>query len=132
MTTWPKEQLRKIAEADDLLISPLREDGGTYGRPTWICSVAIDDALYVRTYKGRNSRWYKATVRQNAGRIITAAMKKHVLFEPIAGPINEAIDDAYRAKYHDSSYLSSMIGRRARSATVTIMPRYDPLINQNP
>jgi hypothetical protein len=71
MTTWPKEQLRKIAEADDLLISPLREDGVTYGRPTWICSVAIDDALYVRTYKGRNSRWYKATVRQNAGRIIT-------------------------------------------------------------
>jgi hypothetical protein len=27
MTTWPKDQLKKIAEADDLHIAPLREDG---------------------------------------------------------------------------------------------------------
>jgi hypothetical protein len=37
-------------------------------------------------------------------------------------PINDRIDDAYRAKYHGSSFLSSMIGARARSATV-VMPR---------
>jgi hypothetical protein len=79
--------------------APPREEGVTYGTPTWICSVAVDDALYMRTYKGRNSRWCKAAARQNAGRIITAAMTKDVLFEPTAGPINEAIDDAYRAKY---------------------------------
>ena len=30
MTAWPKDELRKIAEADDLHISPLREDGATY------------------------------------------------------------------------------------------------------
>jgi hypothetical protein len=29
----------------------------------------------------------------------------------------------YRAKYHDSTYLSPMIGARARSATVKAMPR---------
>jgi hypothetical protein len=27
MTTWSKDELRKIAEADDLHISPFREDG---------------------------------------------------------------------------------------------------------
>lgn len=27
---------RKIADADDLRISPFREDGVTYGTPTWI------------------------------------------------------------------------------------------------
>jgi hypothetical protein len=31
MTTWSKDELRKIAEADDLYISPFREDGSTYG-----------------------------------------------------------------------------------------------------
>ena len=36
------------ALADDLHISPFREDGVTYGTPTWIWSVAVDDALYVR------------------------------------------------------------------------------------
>jgi len=44
-------------------------------------------------------------------------------FEPVEGPINERIDDAYRAKYHGSLYLSPMIGARARSATVKVMPR---------
>jgi hypothetical protein len=27
MSSWPKNELTKIAEADDLHISPLREDG---------------------------------------------------------------------------------------------------------
>jgi hypothetical protein len=31
MTTWSKDELRRIAEADDLHISPLREDGTSYG-----------------------------------------------------------------------------------------------------
>lgn len=48
MAAWPNEELRKIAEADDLHISPFREDGVTYGTPTWIWSVVVDDALYVR------------------------------------------------------------------------------------
>jgi hypothetical protein len=123
MTPWLKDALRKIAEADDLYISPLREDGTTYGTPTWIWSVAVDDALYVRAYSGRNSRWYQAAVQQKAGRITAAGMTMDVTFEPLAGPINDLIDSAYRAKYHDSPYLSPMIGSRARSATVKVMPR---------
>jgi len=123
MTTWSEEELRKIAEADDLNIAPFREDGMTYGTPTWIWSVAVDDALYVRGYNGQNSRWYQAAVRQKAGRIIAAGMTKEVTFEPVDGPIHDRIDEAYRAKYHSSPYLKPMIGARARSATVSIMPR---------
>jgi hypothetical protein len=123
MTTWSKAELRKIAEADDLHISPFREDGVTYGTPTWIWSVAVADALYVRAYNGRNSRWYQAAVRQKAGRITVASMTKEVTFEPVDGAINDLIDDAYRAKYHGSPYLSPMVGARARSATVKVTPR---------
>jgi len=36
MTAWRREELRKIAEADDLHISPFRDDGITYSTPTWI------------------------------------------------------------------------------------------------
>jgi hypothetical protein len=64
MSTWSKQELLRIAEADDLHISPFREDGVTYGTPTWIWSVAVDDALYVRGYNGRESRWYQAAARQ--------------------------------------------------------------------
>jgi hypothetical protein len=123
MTSWSKDELRKIADADDLHISPFREDGATYGTPTWIWSVAVDDALYVRGYNGQRSRWYQAALRQKAGRIIAAGLTKEVVFEPVNGSINDRIDEAYRAKYRASSYLSPMIGARARSATVKIMPR---------
>jgi hypothetical protein len=123
ITTWSKEELRRIAEADDLHISPFRGDGVTYGTPTWIWSVAVENLLYVRAYYGLKSRWYQAAVRQKAGRIIAAGMTKEVTFEPVDGPINDRIDDAYRAKYHDSPYLSPMIGARARAATVKVMPR---------
>ena len=39
MVTWSQDELRKIAEADDLHISPFREDGVIY-TPPWIWSVA--------------------------------------------------------------------------------------------
>ncbi|SEP21675.1 hypothetical protein SAMN04487895_1318 [Paenibacillus sophorae] len=47
---------------------------------------------------------------------------KEVAFEPVDGPINDLIDDAYRVKYHSSPYLNPMIGARARSATIKIIP----------
>jgi hypothetical protein len=123
MTAWSKSELRKIAEADDLHIAPFREDGVTYGTPTWIWSVAVDDAIYMRGYNGRKSRWYQAAVRQKAGRILAAGMTKEVTFEPVDGSINDRIDEAYRAKYRGSPYLKPMIGAGARSATVKIMPQ---------
>lgn len=127
MAQWSKEELRKIAQADDLHISPFREDSVTYGTPTWIWSVAVDDALYARGYNGQKSRWYQAAVRQKAGRIKAAGMTKEVTFEAVEGRVNDRmndrIDDAYRMKYHSSPYLSPMIGKKARAATVRIMPR---------
>ncbi|SRR6266851_3114334 len=85
MTKWSKDELRKIGEADDLHISPFREDGVTYGTPTWIWSVAVEHELYVRAYNGQNSRWYQAAMRQKAGRITVASMTKEVTFEPSRG-----------------------------------------------
>jgi hypothetical protein len=123
MSPWPKNELRRIAATDDLHIAPLRDDGQTYGTLTWIWSVVMDDDLYVRAYSGKNSRWYKAALRQKAGRIAAAGMTKEVLFEPVDGPINDRIDEAYRAKYKGSPYLTPMITGGARTATVKITPR---------
>lgn len=121
--TWVKDDIEKIATTDDLHIAPFREDGRTHGTPTWIWSVVVDGGLYVRAYNGRNSRWYKAAVKQRAGRITAAGMTRDVAFEPVNGPIGGRIDDAYRAKYAGSSHLGSMVSERARAATIRIMPR---------
>ncbi len=124
MSPWPMDELRKIAETDDLHIAPLRDDGATHGTPTWIWSVAVDDHLFVRAYHGKESRWYQAARRQRAGRITAAGMTIDVSFEAVEeGAINERVDEAYRAKYKGSPYLGSMVAGRARSATIRIAPR---------
>jgi hypothetical protein len=122
MRTWPEEEIRKIAESDDLHIAPFRDDGKTYGTPTWIWSVVVDGDVYVRPYNGQQSRWYVAAIRQKAGRVTAAGMTKEVAFERIEGPISDRIDAAYRAKYASSPYLAPMISDRTRSATVRITP----------
>ena len=122
MPGWSEEELSKIAEADDLHISPFREDGVTYGTPTWIWSVVVDGDLYVRAYNGQKSRWYQAAMKQKKGKISVAGITKEVHFESVDGAINGRVDEAYRAKYKSSPYLEPMIGARARSATVKIKP----------
>jgi hypothetical protein len=122
MSEWLKDELDRISKTDDLHISPFRDDGTTYGTPTWIWSVVVDTALYMRAYNGQSSRWYQAAMRQKAGRVTAAGITKDVVFEPVDAAMNDRIDDAYRAKYNGSPYLRPMIGPGARSATVKVMP----------
>ncbi|WP_288823791.1 DUF2255 family protein [uncultured Paraburkholderia sp.] len=118
-----QDQLNRIVQADDLHISPLRDDGKTYGTPTWIWCVQVEGELYVRGYNGTTSRWYQAAVKQRAGRISAAGSVIDVAFEPVPGPVNDAIDEAYRAKYRTSPYLAPMISNRTRAATIKVTPR---------
>jgi hypothetical protein len=65
-----------------------------------------------------------APLREDGRRRITAAgTTSEVCFEPAEKSMNDRIDDCYRKKYHGSPYLEPMIGARARSATVRILPR---------
>jgi hypothetical protein len=114
------EEIVQIAQNDDFHIAPLRENGITYGTPTWIWSVMVDNMLFVRAYNGTRSGWYKAAIKQKAGKIEAAGIVKKVRFEPVSGDINDRIDEAYRKKYSDSPYLASMIRERARASTVRV------------
>lgn len=112
--TWDETRLKLIANTDDLKISPFRDDGVTYGTPTWIWSVVVDRDLYVRGYNGKKSRRYQAAVHQTAGRISAAGMTIEVSFDPVDGAINDRIDDAYRANQVRQERLSGCDDRRTR------------------
>lgn len=123
MIQWNKSDLQKIAETDDLHIAPLRDDGVTYGTPTWIWSVVVDNQLFVRPYNGKRSSWYKAAISQKAGQIEAAGLTRQVNFEQESDDaVNRRIDDAYRTKYKGSPYLNAMIESGPRSATIKILP----------
>ena len=120
---WTKDELGKIGDSDDLHISPFREDGKTYGTPTWIWSVVVGEGLYVRAYHGKRSRWYKAAVDQKAGRISATGKTYEVRFEPVHGAVNDDIDEAYKVKYKSSKYLRPMVAEGPRSATIKIVKK---------
>lgn len=120
---WNPDELSAIDRADDLKIAPLREDGKTFGTPTWIWAVVVDGRLYVRAWNGPASRWYRAARARNAGQIRAAGATRDVTFEKVDdAALNDRIDDAYRTKYAGSAYLPPMVGAGPRSATVCIHP----------
>lgn len=121
--TWPEATLSAIDTADDLKVSPLREDGVAYGTPTWIWCVVVDGDLYVRAYYGTGSRWYAAAAARPDGRIHAAGDMYDVTFEPAAADLTDRIDQAYGTKYGDSPYLGTMVSDRARAACFRVRPR---------
>lgn len=124
MTEWATEEIQRIREGDDFHVAPFRADGVTPGTLTWIWSVVVDDAVYVRAYNGTSSRWYGSAVAQGAGHISTGGVVRNVTFSPVreAG-LNERIDEAYRTKYAGSPYLPTMLTDRVRAASVRVDPR---------
>jgi len=123
MSSWSKDDLRAIAENDDLFVSPFREDGITYGTPTQTWALVIDGDVYVRAASGQVSRWYQAALSQRAGRVRVADKNYEVTFEPAGEDVSDAIDAAYEAKYPGSSAVPIMQGDGPKSATVRISPR---------
>src|SRR5690349_4595291 len=99
MAAWTADQLKAIAENDDLFVSPFRQDGTTLGTPTQTWALVVGGNVYVRAASGPTSRWYQAAITQKAGRVRVAGQYYDVTFEG-AGDENEAaIDAGYEAKY---------------------------------
>ena len=119
---WRAAELALIVQADDFQVAPYRDNHVSLADPTWTWSVAVDGELYARAYNGVRAGWYKSAMRERAGQISVAGMKRLVAFEPVTGTINEKIDSAYRAKYRGSRYLEAMLSERASAATVRIKP----------
>ena len=121
---WDQQKLETFATADDLHVSPFREDGKTYGTPTWIWSVVVDGKLYARAVHGKKSSWNHAAVTQGAGRIRLAGGTYEVTFTPIDDPsLWDRIDEAYRTKYAGSPYIKDVTGQVQRESTVRIDPK---------
>jgi hypothetical protein len=124
MTSWTTDELNTFGVADEIGIEPLRRDGTLRNSVTiWI--VRLGDALYVRSAYGRRAGWFRAAQMGHEGRLRAGSMEKDVRFVDADPKLNDAIDNAYRAKYrsHGASYVNMMIAAEARSATLKLIPK---------
>jgi hypothetical protein len=125
MATWTKDELRKIAAAEELEIASVGRDG-TVGKPVTIWVVRQGDDLYVRSWKGEQGAWFRATQVRHAGHIDAGGVGKDVAFVAEAdNSINDDIDAAYRTKYrsHGGQYVDPMVAPTARGTTIKLVPR---------
>jgi len=124
MSEWTAEELDAIAAADELEIAALREDGSLRPFVTiWV--VRVGDDLYVRSYRGRGSSWFRSVLRHPQGQIRAGGVDREVAFAESADVDQDAIDRAYRTKYagYASTYVDPMVGPDARAATLRVDAR---------
>ncbi len=125
MATWTNDDLRKIAAAEELELAAVRR-AGSLGNPVTIWVVRVGDELYVRSWKGHNGAWFRATQARQAGHIKAGGVGKDVTFVPEAdATINDRIDAEYRRKYrrHGGRYVDPMVAATARATTIKLVPR---------
>ncbi len=124
MNMWSDNELNKIGNSEELLISSLRADG-TSRKPRIIWVVRLGNDIYVRSVNGRNSAWFRGAQTRHEGRIRAGGVDKDVTFvEESDSNINDQIDSAYAAKYRRyASIIPSINDPKARAATIKLVPR---------
>jgi len=124
MSDWTREELDRIGAAEELQIASLRPDG-TLRPYTTIWVVRVGDELYVRSYQGRNGRWFRHALDRPEGRIRAGGVEQDVAFQGAGTGDHEAIDAAYRTKYarYASTYVEPMLTPDAVAATLRLISR---------
>lgn len=117
-------ELERIGTADEIAISTYRHDGTLRAFvPIWI--VAVDGALYVRSYRGAGGAWYRHAAAGDAGAIHVGNHQHAVTFTRPGPETRGAIDAGYRAKYarYGETYLRPMLAGPAVAATLQLIPQ---------
>jgi hypothetical protein len=123
MADWNPTELERIASAREIEVSSLREDGALT-KPVTIWAVRVEDELYVRSVRGGSGGWFKAAEQRHEGRIETDSTAVDVAFEDAPHHLDEAIDEAYKAKYgYPSDSVDSVTSDAARATTIRVVPR---------
>ncbi|MGW0683433.1 DUF2255 family protein [Streptomyces sp. NPDC002754] len=123
MTRWTPGELDQLTRADELVIFPATTDETPRnGTPIWM--VVVDDALYVRAYRGRGSRWFSHALQAGRGRIEAGGLTTNVTFTDAQGEHAAAIDRAYRTKYshYSGQVVDPMAAPDAHDATLRVEP----------
>jgi hypothetical protein len=124
MSDWSPDELDKVGAADELQIAASRLDGTL--RPfTTIWVVRVGDDLYVRSYRGRGSRWFRSVLQRPEGRIRAGGVTRDVAFAEPQAADHGAIDQAYRAKYrrYGKAYVDPVVSTTAHTATLQLLAR---------
>jgi hypothetical protein len=112
---WTPDELALLAGRQSLVLIV----GDEASDEVEIGMVVVDDQLYVRAYRGPQSRWYQASRKHGRGRIrIDEVVRDVTLHTDDPGPLDQ-IDQAFIAKYGTAA-AGLVTSTAAREATIRI------------
>lgn len=120
MTDWTRTDLRAIDRAGELRVAAHRPDG-TLRDPRIVWHVVVDGALYIRSVRGIDGAWYRGVQRTGTGSIDSGGVRAEVVFTH-DDTRDDAIDEAYRAKYGTGSAVDHITNATARGTTLRVDP----------
>src|SRR4051794_19713938 len=123
MSAWSDDELRRIAETEELDIAPVRRNGELRSAtPIWV--VRAGDALYVRGAYGANKGWHGVARTSRRARISAGGTQRDVAIEDADQSVFDAVDAAYRFKYGSryTSIVDSITDAEHRATTLRLVP----------
>jgi hypothetical protein len=124
MSAWTDDELRRIAEAEELQMAPVRRNGDLRrATPIWV--VRAGDDLYVRAAYGANEGWHGVARSSRRARIGAGGVERDVTVEDAdAGALDE-VDAAYRNKYGGryAQIVDSITDDQHRATTLRLVPQ---------
>ena len=87
--------------------------------------VRIDDELYVRSAYGPENGWFRRALASGEGRVRGGGIERDVRYEVPGPEVQEALDDAYHAKYdrYGKGMVRTVVSPDAARSTLRLAPR---------
>ena len=121
-SAWTDDDLRRIGDAQELEIAPVRRNGELRRRtPIW--AVCAGDDVYVRAAYGSGSGWYGVARASGRARIWADRVERDVTIEDADGSVLDAVDAGYREKYGQyASIVDKINDAEHRATTLRLVP----------
>jgi len=123
MSEWTPQEVHAISEIEEVHVAPLTGDG-TPQDGVVIWAVTNGSEVFIRSVRGAKGRWYRR-IRETGRAVFTAGdISREVAFEPVNEIQNQAVTDAYNAKYaaQPDEYRLPMVEGPSVETTLKVVP----------
>ena len=118
--SFPRATLELFDRTREVDIETRSAKGTAHTVPIWI--VVDGDDVFVRTYRGKTSRWYRELLAR-PGAIVADGKRVRVRAEhAVEAAAIQRTSDGYRKKYPKSGSLDSMLRRSVLETTLRLEP----------
>ena len=118
--SFPKVTLALLDRSKEVDIETRSPKGTVHSVPIWV--VVDGDDVFIRTYRGPTSRWYREIVAGPGALVVNGQRIPVRAIAAADGASVKRVSDGYRKKYRKGSSLDSMLVPLVLPTTLRLEP----------